>query len=61
MYSPEGLDIGADNAEEIALAIITEIQAVMAQRQGGFLRDRAAPIHGKSAETIALQRTQTEA
>ncbi len=47
LYSPVGLDIGADNAEEIALAIITEIQAVIVQRHGGFLRDRAAPIHDK--------------
>lgn len=48
LYSPVGLDIGADNAEEIALAIIAEIQAVTAQRPGGFLRDRAVPIHEQS-------------
>ena len=45
IYSPVGLDIGADNAEEIALSIIAEIQTVIAQRQGGFLRDRTQPIH----------------
>ena len=33
-----GLDIGAENPEQIALAILAEIQAVMAGRPGGLLR-----------------------
>lgn len=45
IYTPAGLDIGADNAEEIALSIVAEIQTVIARRQGGFLRDRTQPIH----------------
>lgn len=45
LYSPVGLDIGADNPESIALSIIAEIQAVIQNRQGGFLKDRNAPIH----------------
>jgi xanthine dehydrogenase accessory factor len=45
LYAPIGLDIGAETPEAIALAILTEIQAVCAQRQGGFLRDRQAAIH----------------
>ena len=32
LYSPVGLDIGANNPEEIALAIIAEIQAVTQNR-----------------------------
>jgi xanthine/CO dehydrogenase XdhC/CoxF family maturation factor len=45
LHSPIGLDIGAETPEEIALAIICEIKAVCAARDGGFLRDRNAPIH----------------
>lgn len=45
LYSPVGLDIGADNPEAIAISIIAEIQAVIQNRQGGFLKDRNAPIH----------------
>ena len=45
LYSPLGLDIGADNPEAIALSIIAEIQAVIQNRQGGFLKHRLLPIH----------------
>lgn len=50
LYSPVGLDIGADNPETIALAIIAEIQAVTQNRQGGFLKHRLAPIHSDKME-----------
>lgn len=45
LHTPIGLDLGADNPEEIALAIIAEICAVTRDRQGGFLKHRLAPIH----------------
>lgn len=48
LYSPVGLDIGADNPEAIALSIIAEIQAVTKNRMGGFLKDCSAPIHSDS-------------
>jgi xanthine dehydrogenase accessory factor len=45
LHSPAGLDIGSDTAEEIAMAIIAEVQAVLMGRNGGPLRDRIEPIH----------------
>jgi xanthine/CO dehydrogenase XdhC/CoxF family maturation factor len=44
-HTPTGLDIGAETPEQIALAVLAEIQAAMTGRPGGFLRDRATPIH----------------
>jgi xanthine dehydrogenase accessory factor len=45
LFGPAGLDLGADAPEEIALALVAEIQAVAAGRPGGFLRARKGPIH----------------
>jgi xanthine dehydrogenase accessory factor len=41
LHSPVGLDLGAETPEEIALAIVAEIQAGFARRDGRPLRDRA--------------------
>lgn len=46
-YSPIGLDIGAESPEMIALAVIAEIQSVLARRGGGFLRERQGSIYGR--------------
>lgn len=43
LRGPVGLDIGADTPESIALAIVSEIQAVLAGRTGGPLSTPAAP------------------
>lgn len=40
LYSPAGLDIGAETPEEIALSILAEAAACRSGRAGGFLRDR---------------------
>lgn len=45
LHAPMGLDVGAEGAEEIALSIMAELQAVVADRDGGKLRERRAPIH----------------
>lgn len=45
LFSPAGLDVGADSPVQIALAVAAEIQAVFSERGGGWLREREGPIH----------------
>jgi len=48
VYSPVGLDLGAETPEEIALAIVAEIQAALRDASSGSLRDSPGPIHADS-------------
>ncbi|HUL49597.1 MAG TPA: XdhC family protein [Gemmatimonadales bacterium] len=45
LYAPVGLDIGADGAEQVALAIVAEVLAFRSGRQVQSLRERALSIH----------------
>jgi xanthine/CO dehydrogenase XdhC/CoxF family maturation factor len=45
VWSPAGLALGAETAEEIALSILAEAQAVLAASEPGFLRERSGSIH----------------
>jgi xanthine dehydrogenase accessory factor len=47
LFSPVGLDLGAETAEEIALSIVGEIQAALTGRPGGQLRRHKGPIHDR--------------
>jgi xanthine/CO dehydrogenase XdhC/CoxF family maturation factor len=45
LRSPIGLDLGSETPEEIALAIVAEIQALRNNRNGRPLRERAGAVH----------------
>ncbi len=51
IHSPIGLDIGAEAPDEIAVAIVSEIQARFSNRGGGFLRERPGAIHRRDSIT----------
>ncbi len=47
LHAPAGLDIGAETPEQIALSILSEIQATFTSRPGSPLRQREGSIHGR--------------
>lgn len=57
LHSPMGLDIGADGPEQVALAVIAEIQAALNGRAGGLLRERIGSIHSSGDATVEPERS----
>jgi xanthine dehydrogenase accessory factor len=55
LFSPAGLDLGAESPEEIALAIVAEIQTVLASASAESLRERTAAIHPAVERSAALR------
>ena len=51
LYGPAGLDIGSDDANEIALSIMAEIQSVLNQRSGISLRNKTL-IHNRDEQVV---------
>lgn len=45
LHAPIGLDLGAEEPEEIALSIVSELQCLLVGGSGRNLRDRPVPIH----------------
>lgn len=54
VYGPTGLDIGAETSEEIALSVLSEIQAVLQQREGKSLRNRNNVIHAPEMAALPV-------
>lgn len=50
LHSPIGLDLGAEQSEEIALAVLGEVLACFSNRAGNSLRLRAGEIHAREGE-----------
>ena len=53
LHAPMGLDIGADGPEQVALAVIAEIQATLNSREGGALSTRNGSIHACEPDPAA--------
>lgn len=59
LHNPIGLDLGAENPEEIALSILSEIKAFFSGRSGRPLTEKNVPIHErKEIKVVNLSNSQ---
>ena len=56
MHAPVGLELGAETPEEIAVAIIAEVQAVLSEAPASRLRDRLGPIRLSQPASVRVER-----
>lgn len=54
LFAPVGLDLGAETPQEIALAIVAEIQAKLRDARAGSLRERSSGIHEREKIVCAV-------
>jgi xanthine/CO dehydrogenase XdhC/CoxF family maturation factor len=45
VFGPVGLDLGADGPEQIAVSVVSELLALLSDREPGHLRTKAGAIH----------------
>ena len=55
IHAPVGLALGAEAPEEIALAIVAEVQSVLGKANGASLRTRSGEIHDRAARADAAE------
>jgi xanthine dehydrogenase accessory factor len=57
LHAPVGLDLGAETPQEIALAVISEVQAKLTGAPARQLRERTGPIHVPQARSSKARPT----